>query len=382
MPPQCLYCAVCGTRLPHPLAAGGVVGGRIQVERGLTAKGKHLLTFLAKDKQSGQPMVLKELRDDLRATPQEKQELMDEVRALQGLRLSGIQPVRGVVQHEGRSYLALGYAPGQTLRSVLAKTPRLSPDQALQLLRAAATALQELHDQFPPLLHLDVTPDNILMSGWDKLVLLDGNWLRRLGNPFSPALPYDEAYAAPELVRGQPMAASDLYALGVTIVEAVTGTPAARLFDPNTNRLAWTPIAHPLLQEVLVRLTEGAVTQRFESAAQVLKALAEGTLPAMVTQPSNPYGTQQAPVAPVAPPPPPPPVAPPPVPTAPRLTSTALQEAAASPPPPPPAAPPPPPPPPPPPVRREPVKPIENIDDVSTEEGLDALMALYEAQNS
>jgi hypothetical protein len=33
-------------------------------------------------------------------------------------------------------------------------------------------------------------------------------------------------------------------------------------------------------------------------------------------------------------------------------------------------------------VRREPPKAIDNIDDVSTEEGLDALMALYEAQNS
>jgi serine/threonine protein kinase len=377
--------------MPHPLASGGVVANRLQVERSLTTRGRHLMTFLAKDKQNGQQMVLKELRDDLRSTPQAKQDFQDEVQALMGLSVPGVQPVRGVVAHEGRSYLALGFLPGQTLRSVLLKQPRLTVDQALTLLRTVASILQNLHDQFPPMLHLDVQPENILLAGWDKVVLLDGSWLRRLGNPLSLGLAYNQAYAAPETIHGQSVPASDLYSLGVTIVESLTGTPASRLFNPNVNRLTWDPIQHPLLQEVLVRMTEGSLSRRFSTASQVLQAFAEGTLSA-VSEPNAYAGYGQAPpLSPPPPPPPPPPVAAPvaqPTPAVPpayqqpKMTSTAMEKAAEPAPAPPPPPSPPPPPPAPPPVPKEPPKIVENIDDVSTEEGLDALMALYEAQNS
>src|SRR4051794_4969233 len=117
MPPQCLYCAACGTRVPLALPPGTVVAGRLQIERALTVRGRHLQTLLAKDSQSGAPMVLKELRADLRTTPQAKQEFQDEVRTLTQLTVPGIPKARGVMQHEGKTFLALDFVQGQTLRS-------------------------------------------------------------------------------------------------------------------------------------------------------------------------------------------------------------------------------------------------------------------------
>lgn len=465
MPPQCLYCALCGARMPHPLAAGGVVAQRFQVQRSLSTRGAHLQTFLAQEKQSQQFMVLKELRDDLRVTPESKLEFQEELQTLRTMAVPGVQRVLGMVPHEGRNYLVLEYAQGRTLRAMLQKQQRLPIDQAMQVLKAVLQVLNGLHNQFPPLLHLDVNPDNILLASWDKATLLDGAWLRALGNPFPHRAPtYTPEYAAPEVVRGQGTPASDLYALGVTMLEAILGVPAAGLYSGHTNRLSWAPLPNPFLNELLTRMVEGALGQRFSSAAQVLEAINTGMMPAFAPvegaggfaqPPQNGYGQapngygQQPPQngwnqpqqgygqpqqgygqpngypqqqAPNGYPQQPGPNGypqhtgpngyqqqpangfgqPPGQPQAPaqgfggnvqpqaqqkaplldtKLTSSASvdavnRESAPVAPPKPPA------PKPPAPARAVPTNLAENIEDVSTEEGLEALMALYEAQNS
>jgi eukaryotic-like serine/threonine-protein kinase len=441
--------------MPHPLASGGVVAQRFQVQRTLSTKGQHLQTFLAQEKQSQQFMVLKELRDDLRMTPEAKLEFQEELQSLRMATVPGIQRVLGMVPHEGRNYLVLEYVQGRTLRQMLQKQQRLPLEQAVQVLKAVLGVLHALHNQFPPLLHLDLTPDNLLMASWDKVTLLDGSWLRGLGNPFPHRQPlYTAEYAAPEVVRGQGGPASDLYALGVTMLEAILGVPATGLYSSDTNRLAWTPLPHPFLNEVFTRLVEGPLNQRFSSAGQVLEALNTGMLPQFATpmggapapgfagqpqpgfgqqpgmpqpgygqqpgypqaqpaygqpgfaQPQPGYGQQPAFGQPAQqgfgqpaqqgfgqPPPQPQPQARPgfgaPVQAPPqqaqapqvldtKLTQSAAMDAAAREaasqavaPPKPPAPP-----------RQVPTKLAENIEDVSTEEGLEALMALYEAQNS
>ena len=476
MPPQCLYCAICGARMPHPLAAGGVViGGRFQIQRLLSVRGQHLATFLGVEGGSGQPVVVKELRDDLRVDAAQQHETQEEIRRLSGLQVPGILPIRGVVPHEGRTYLVMPYLQGMTLRQMLAKQGRLTVEQAASVLRAVVTILDALHQQFPPMLHLDVTPDHILLAGWDRAMLLDGAWLKALGNPFPHRPPlYAIDYAAPEVARGQAVPASDFYSLGVTILEALTGIPAARLHNAYANRVAWEALPHPGLNDLLMRLVDGSLSTRYGTAAQVMQGLqaamtgqpvpgaappapagfgqpggfgppagfgapagfgqpaqpmppqpmqpqqAQGgwgapqQAPGMAQQPAwgapqgMPQQPMQAPPQPMQAPPqpmqaPPQPMQPPQQPPQaplqpprpayepPKLTASAQSELAARGGPPTPAAPPAtppapapaaPPPAPAPPPRKDPPKIVDNIDDVSTEEGLDALMALYEAQNS
>lgn len=265
--------------MPHPLAAGGVVGNRYQVSRCLTTRALHGLTFLAQDRQTNQYVVLKELRDDLRATPEKKQEFQEELQTLGTLNVPGIPAPRGLVAHEGRHYFVMEYVQGKTLRSLLQKQPRLPPEQVLQVAGAVLQVLQHLHAQFPPLLHLDVTPDNVLLAGWDRAYLLDGAYLKNLGNPFPHRAPISTPeYAAPEVLRGQPVPASDLYALGVTLLEAATGVAPAGLFSAADNRFQWPPLPHQLLNDVLARLLEGPLNNRFANVTQVLQTLQGGAM--------------------------------------------------------------------------------------------------------
>jgi hypothetical protein len=235
------------------------------------------------------------------------------------------------------------------------------------------------------MLHLDLTPDHILLSGWDRALLLDGAWLKVLGNPFLHSAPvFNVDYAAPEVLRGQAVPASDVFALGVTMLEATTGVPAARLHNAFSNKITWEPIPHPGLNELLARMVEGSLGDRFGSAAHALQGL-HAVMTGGPILAASPSGTASA--APpqttsplLAPSPSPQPAAQPlvqpvtPSPAQVGQPQPPAQPQAPSPQPPAPTSAPPQP--------QAPPKIVESIEDISTEEGLEALMALYENLNT
>jgi serine/threonine protein kinase len=250
------------------------VDGRFKVVRLLTVQGRHTSTYQATEAASGDHVTLREFRDDLRNEPAAKQELLEELRRIGALNLPGIPAVRGFLRHDDRSYLISPYVSGHTLGQILARQGRLTPDQALSMLRAVAAVLVGLHDVFPPQLHLDITPDTILLSGWSQAHLLDGAWLKDLGNPYPhrPAL-HQTDYAAPEALRGNAVPASDIYSLGLSVLEGVTGLPAPRLHNPFSNRVSWDALPHDGLNEVLVAMVDGSLASRLGTARELAEAL-------------------------------------------------------------------------------------------------------------
>jgi hypothetical protein len=85
------------------------------------------------------------------------------------------------------------------------------------------------------------------------------------------------------------------------MLEAILGVPASGLYSGHTNRLSWAPLPNPFLNELLTRMVEGALGQRFSSAAQVLEAINTGMMPAFAPaegpggfapQPQNGFGQQ------------------------------------------------------------------------------------------
>ncbi|MEB3196298.1 MAG: protein kinase [Candidatus Sericytochromatia bacterium] len=280
MPSSCRYCAICGARLPPALQAGVLVAGRYQVLRVLTVQGHHLSTYQALDKSSGETVTLKELRDDLRTDPASQHQLREELKHLCALRIAGVPPIQSVIRHEDRAYLVCSFVPGHTLRQLMARQGRLSLEQARALLQGVAQILVQLHREFPPMLHLDINPDNILLTAWHEATLIDPSWLKALGLPYAHRPPFwTEAYAAPEALRAQAGPASDLYSLGVTVLEAVTGIPAPRLQHPTTNQMHWDDLPDAGLQKLLLALVEPQPANRLESAERLLAYLHDPRTP-------------------------------------------------------------------------------------------------------
>jgi len=128
-------------------------------------------------------------------------------------------------------YLITEYVPGPTLAAILRRQQRLTPRQALRVVAQMAEALAAVWRA--GVVHRDVKPANLILCPDGTVKLLDLGLAAPLGEAMPPAAVLTSpaswagtpAYLAPE--QAQPGAAvdhrADIYSLGVTFYEAVTG---------------------------------------------------------------------------------------------------------------------------------------------------------------
>ncbi|MEM9655147.1 MAG: serine/threonine-protein kinase [Actinomycetota bacterium] len=209
----------------------------------------------------------------------------------------GVAPLldRGVTEN-GRVWLALPWIEGATLGHHLSVGQPLTLDRTRLLVNDLAAAIDALHAA--GLVHGDLSPDNVLIDGNGRPVLID----------LAAAMPVDAAaidrttgvevattprYAAPEVAGGRPVGpAADVYALALIAYEAITGafpfpdvaTPIAMLghhassepVAPSEHR----PNLPPAVDVVLLRALAKNPSDRPSSAGEFAADLAEGRVPA------------------------------------------------------------------------------------------------------
>jgi eukaryotic-like serine/threonine-protein kinase len=123
-------------------------------------------------------------------------------------------------------FIVMELARGRTLRQVLDEAGTLTSDDAVTIAAAVCEGLEAAHAA--GLVHRDIKPGNIVLSGGDVKVLdfgiarLDGS----AGRTRTQAVLGTAAYLSPEQAAGQPAGPqADLYALGCVMFEMLTGTP-------------------------------------------------------------------------------------------------------------------------------------------------------------
>jgi serine/threonine-protein kinase len=131
---------------------------------------------------------------------------------------------------EQRLYYVMEYLKGRDLASVQAEEGRLRPERVVPLMRQAASALIEAHEQ--GVVHRDIKPENLFVTldetGDEQLKVLDFGLAAALtddgGDAPKERLVGTPEYMAPERARGQRGdARSDVYALGAVMFRLLTG---------------------------------------------------------------------------------------------------------------------------------------------------------------
>jgi serine/threonine protein kinase len=180
-------------------------------------------------------------------------------------------------------YLVQEFIDGQDLDAELRTKVKFSEAQVLEVLQEILNVLKFVHEHGS--IHRDIKPSNIMRDRKGRLFLLDfgavkqkvnqaaivGGGSNRSTGIFTPG------YAPPEQMAGAEVyPSSDLYALAATCIHLLTGTHPQDLYDGYNNAWNWKGHAQvsDQLAAVLDRMLLSVPNQRFQSAQEVLEALA------------------------------------------------------------------------------------------------------------
>ena len=181
----------------------------------------------------------------------------------------------GYFQQNRQLYLVQDLVDGKTLAKENWDEDTEKEERIWEILKDLLPVLQFIHEH--DLVHQDISPANIIRRHLDrKLVLIDSG----IAGLFADNSAYtidSEPYKAPEEKRGEVLAASDLYSLGVTCIGLLTGT--LEMFDAVSGQWQWRdrlPPGTSVSQElgiILDGLVQPSLGRRYHSAAQVLEAI-------------------------------------------------------------------------------------------------------------
>ncbi|MCX7595945.1 MAG: serine/threonine protein kinase, partial [Fischerella sp.] len=182
-------------------------------------------------------------------------------------------------------YLVEEYISGSTLQQEVKSTGVFSEAGVKQFLSEILPLLEYIHKH--KVIHRDIKPANIIRRAQDsRLVLID---FGAVTNQVSQASAnYSEhtaltayaigtpGFAPPEQMAMRPVYASDIYALGVTCIYLLTGkSPKDLAHNPTTGEMMWEDRVQVSnhLKDVLKKMLEVSVRNRYQTAEEVLRAL-------------------------------------------------------------------------------------------------------------
>jgi serine/threonine-protein kinase len=198
-----------------------VIAGRYRIERVLGA-GASGRVFLATDEVAGRNVAIKMFFAAGARGGAAYERFVREARLASTLRHPSLVEVYDVSVERG--FLVMEYLPGGSLAQRLAAGDRLSPSQVRRMALDIVGGLEAAHHR--GVVHRDVKPANVFFDarGTAKLGDFGVAHLVDLGQTQTGGLIGTLAYMSPEQITGAPISiAADLYSVGVTLFEAVTG---------------------------------------------------------------------------------------------------------------------------------------------------------------
>ena len=218
-------------KMENALTAGQWVFGRYCLKRTLGEGGMGVV-WLAHDRVLEQPIALKFLAPHLVEDPHEIERLKTETRRSLKLAHPNIVRIHDFIQTAKGVAVAMEYVDGWSLWSLKVDKPQqvFSVAELEPWIRDLCAALDYAHIE-ARIVHRDLKPANLILNSRGQLKVTDFGLARDIqhasGTDTShPAIVGTDWYMSPQQWTGEPPAiADDLYSLGVTVYELLTGKP-------------------------------------------------------------------------------------------------------------------------------------------------------------
>jgi serine/threonine protein kinase/tetratricopeptide (TPR) repeat protein len=292
------FCGDCGTSLvldegaevtrtttlnlpTPPLPPGSIFAGRYRIIEEL-GKGGMGRVFRALDKKLDEEIAIKFIRPDLTEDPKMVERFRTELKAARQVIHKNVARMFDLNEEDGVPYITMEYVRGGDLKSLIRKMGRLNAQQAVRIVRQVAEGLGEAHRT--GVIHRDLKPHNIMVDEEGTARITDFG-LARLRKTDDATLTAPgmgtPAYASPEQVEGADVdARSDLYSLGITLYEMLTGelpfkgdspysVALARLTKTPPNPRSIQPDIPEALVHIIMKCLEREREKRYQNAEEL-----------------------------------------------------------------------------------------------------------------
>jgi serine/threonine-protein kinase len=279
--------------------------GNYALERELGGGGMSRV-FLATEIALGRPVVVKLLPPEL-AHAFSADRFRQEIRFAASLQHPHLVPVLAAGEADGLLYYTMPLVEGESLRARLARAGELPLREALRVLRDVAAALDYAHQR--GIIHRDIKPDNVLISGGEALVTDFGVAKALSASALAPGAETGltdmgvalgtPAYMAPEQAAADPHVDHrvDIYAFGCLAYECLSGEPpfagrptrsllAAHLAETPESLDRRRPNLPPALTVLVMRCLEKRPADRPQTAGELLAVLDGAMTPSGETTPT------------------------------------------------------------------------------------------------
>ena len=270
---------------------GTIIADRYVIKEYL-AKGGFGEVYKGYHKQLGIDIAIKVLKNDKAFDQEIKERFFREAKIMATINHPNVVRIYDTGEYQGRIYLIMDYIDGLDLEAFVKNKKELSSTEHLSLMAQITDALAAIHNQ--SIIHRDVKPGNIIVTKAGKPILMD------FGLAKEPLLNRDHQdqltvqgmclgtplYMAPEQFRNpsQVTKASDVYSLGVTFYQMVTGThpfPGETFFEVYEKHKTMTPKpAHilfpnidPEIGRIIDKMLQKDQSKRYADGPAVKEAL-------------------------------------------------------------------------------------------------------------
>lgn len=240
--------------------------------------------YLAENTENGKHCVVKELyfiSQEPKFVNKARDLFLQEAETLAKLSHPQIPQLITHFEENNQFYLVQEYIEGHTLKEELQNHSPFSEKQTVDLLEEGLSILSYIHQQ--GVIHRDIKPDNFIRRQQDdKLVLIDFGAVKQFNleqtKLINPTVAIGtRGYMPTEQARGKPRKNSDIYALGMIAIQALTGINPLDFKEDDEGEIIWQTQTEvkPELAAILTKMIRYHYKNRYQSADEALNDLSK-----------------------------------------------------------------------------------------------------------
>ena len=262
---------------------GVLIGGRYEI-MGRIGVGGMADVYKAADRVLNRYVAVKVLKREFREDENFVKKFWSEAQSAAGLQHPNIVNVYDVAEDRGLYYIVMELVEGITLKDYIQKKGKLTPKEVIGITLQVCAGIEAAHSN--NIIHRDVKPQNIIISKEGKVKVTDfGIAKATSSNTISTNVMGSVHYTSPEQARGGfSDAKSDIYSLGITMYEMITGELP---FDgDSTVSIALKHLQEDILppsehvediprslEQIILKCTQKSADRRYTNVSQLIRDL-------------------------------------------------------------------------------------------------------------